>query len=99
MLTLNILEESNNTAKVIKHVGNRFQDFEYFSLKLKSAFPGKRLQGAPAASALMKSSPAVPSTFAISCVCGEAATTVPVPCGTARSLKRDGVSIEDSMCT
>ena len=71
MLTLNILEEANNTAKVIKHVGNRFQDFEYFSLKLKSAFPGKRLQGAPAASALMKSSPAVPSTFAISCVCVE----------------------------
>ena len=41
----NILEGANNTAKVIKRVGYGFQDFEYFSLKLKSAFPGKRFKG------------------------------------------------------
>ena len=40
----NILEGANNTAKVIKRVGYGFQDFEYFSLKLKSAFPGKRFK-------------------------------------------------------
>ncbi len=40
----NILEGANNTAKVIKRVAYGFQDFEYFSLKLKSAFPGKRFK-------------------------------------------------------
>lgn len=38
----NILEGANNTAKVIKRIAYGFRDFEYFALKLKGAFPGKR---------------------------------------------------------
>ena len=40
----NILEGANNTAKVIKRVGYGYQDFEYFALKLKAAFPGRRFK-------------------------------------------------------
>ncbi len=39
-----ILDGANNTAKVIKRIGYGFQDFEYFALKLKSAFPGRRFK-------------------------------------------------------
>lgn len=40
----NILEGANNTAKVIKRVAYGFRDFEYFALKLKGAFPGRKLK-------------------------------------------------------
>lgn len=40
----NMLEGANNTAKVIKRLGYGYRDFEYFALKLKAAFPGKRRQ-------------------------------------------------------
>ncbi len=41
-LGTNILEGANNTAKVIKRVAYGYRDFEYFALKLKGAFPGRR---------------------------------------------------------
>ena len=41
-LGTNILEGANNTAKVIKRVAYGDRDFEYFALKLKGAFPGRR---------------------------------------------------------
>lgn len=40
-LGTNKLEGANNTAKVIKRVAYGYRDFEYYALKLKSAFPGK----------------------------------------------------------
>lgn len=45
--------------------------------------------GVPAASAIMKSTPSMPHTLAISC---GSATTVVVPQGTTASAKREGIS-------
>ena len=37
-----VLEGVNNRIKVIKRMAYGFRDSEYFFLKIKAAFPGKR---------------------------------------------------------
>ena len=39
----NMLEGANNKIKVIKRVGYGYRDFEYFAMKVKAAFPGKKV--------------------------------------------------------
>lgn len=43
----NILEGCNNVAKVIKRTAFGFRDFEYYALKLKAAFPGRKHKSRP----------------------------------------------------
>jgi transposase len=40
-LNTSVLEGLNNRIKVIKHMGYKYRDTEYFFLKIKAAFPGK----------------------------------------------------------